>query len=199
MKAKQLYFVLLGGCCLALVAFVGVGFGANKLLARQAGKLSDLRALNDAAEQQQASLARDRQDITKYNDLNTIAASVVPQDKDQAQAVRQIVNIATASGIPQLSSITFPDSTLGATVGGAPKAGLTQLLPVTGIRGVYNLQITITQKTDSSVPYTNFLKFLTGLEQNRRTAEVTTIAITPSQDNPNQVAFTLVINEFIKP
>ena len=197
MKARQLYFVLLGCCVLALAALLGTAYGADQVLSRQAGKLSSLRADNDAATLQQAALTRDRQDIRKYSELNTIAASVVPQDKDQAEAVRQIVNIAGASGIPKLTSITFPSSTLG-TSGSSSR--LTQLTPVTGISGVYNLQITISLSgSGNSVPYDNFLQFLTGLEQNRRTAQVASITVSPDSKHPGNVSFTLVVNEFIKP
>lgn len=199
MKAKQLYFLLVALCCVGVIALLSVGYGANKLLGRQAHKLSDLRADNGAAELQQSSLLEDKKDIAKYSELNTIAESVVPQDKDQAEAVRQIVNIAAASGIPDLSSITFPTSTLGVTTSGAPQPNLTQLTPVQGISGVYNLQITVSQAASNTVPYSSFLSFLTGLEQNRRTAQVTSITAQPDPKQPNNVSFTLVINEFIKP
>lgn len=182
-----------------MVAFFGVGFEANKLLGQRADKLSTLRATNEAAQSQQTSLIQDKAAITRYSELNTIAASIVPQDKDQAEAVRQIVNIAAANGINNLSSITFPTSTLGVTTSGSPKPNLTQLTPVLGISGVYNLQITVAQLPADSVPYANFINFLSGLEQNRRTAEVTSVTITPSTLSPGTVSFTLVINEFIKP
>jgi uncharacterized membrane protein len=199
MKAKQLYLILISCCCLIIVLFFGVAYGANKLLAGQANKLSTLRALNGAVQGQQTGLITDKEDVAKYGNLNTIAASIVPQDKDQAEAVQQIVNIANASGIPALTSISFPASTLGITTSGSPKPNMTQLTPVSGISGVYNLGITITQSNTHSVPYANFLKFLSGLEQNRRTAEVTSISIDPDAVNPGDVSFTLVINEFIKP
>ncbi len=199
MKAKQLYFVLLSCCCLAVIALFGVAYGANKLLSQQASKLSTLRADSDAASQEQISLEQDKKDITKYSELNVIAKSVVPQDKDQAQAVQEIVKIANNSGIQDLSSITFPTSTLGVTTSGAAKAGATQLTPVQGISGVFNLQITITQSASDSVPYNNFLAFLTGLEQNRRTAQVASITVVPDAQRPSNVSFTLAVNEFLKP
>ena len=199
MKAKQLYWILMGATILSCLAFFGVAFGADKLLSGQANKLSTARALSDATQAQQTSLANDKKDIVKYSNLNTIAASIVPQDKDQAQAVRQIVNIANSSGISQLSSITFPTSTLGTVTGGAVSKGLTQLTPVAGISGVYNLAITISQTQHDSVPYGDFVNFLSGLEQNRRTAEVTSVTVQPDTTKPQNVSFTLVINEFIKP
>jgi hypothetical protein len=196
MKARQLYFVLLGCCLLATASLFGVAYGADQLLGKQARKLSNLRADSASASLQQTALTQDRKDIQRYSQLNTIAASVVPQDKDQAQAVQQIVNVAAASGIAKLSSITFPTSSLGTH----SSSKLTQLTPVAGITGVYNLQITITLSGgDSSVPYDNFLQFLTGLEQNRRTAEVSSISVQPDSQRPGNVSFTLVVNEFIKP
>jgi len=197
-KAKKVYYFLVGCSCLMVLSLFGVGYGANHLLGQQAHKLSKLRADSDAATQQQTQLVADKKDIAKYSELNTIAESVVPQDKDQAEAVRQIVNIASASGISNLSSITFPASTLGATVG-AGKPGLTQLLPVKGINGVYNLQITITQGADTTVPYHDFLAFLSGLEHNRRTAQVTSITVAPDTKQAGNVSFNLVVDEFIKP
>jgi len=198
MKAKQLYYLLMGCCVLLAVALFGIGYGANKILGQQASKLSKLRTDSGAANAQQAGLVQDKKDIQKYSELNTIAESIVPQDKDQAQAVRQIVDIATANHI-QLSSITFPSSTLGDTASGASKPGLTQLTPVTGINGVYNFAITITQAAGDSVPYNDFLSFLSGLEKNRRTAQVTSISVQPDSKQPNNVSFTLTVSEFIKP
>lgn len=198
MKAKQLYYILFGSCCLAALALVGAAYEANSVLAGQASKLSQLRARSVTLSAQQSALIQDKKDIAKYSELNTIAESVVPQDKDQAGAVRQIVNIAAANNI-KLSSITFSASTLGQTTSGVSAPSLTQLSPVKGIPGVYNLQITITQNSTASVPYNSFLSFLSGLEQNRRTAEVTSITVTPDSKQPNNVSFTLVVNEFIKP
>jgi len=198
MKSRQLYYILLACCMLLLIALVGVGYGANKVLGQQAAKLAKLRADNDTANNQQAALLQDKKDIQKYSELNTIAESIVPQDKDQAEAVRQIVNIAKANGI-ELSSITFPTSTLGTSKLSTARPGLTQLSQVVGITGVYNLAITITQATSSSVPYTSFLSFLSGLEQNRRTAQVSSINVQPDAKIPNNVSFTLTVDEFIKP
>lgn len=199
MKARQLYYLLVAAGAVIVFSLFGVSYGANKLLGQQARKLSGLRADSQAADLEQSSILQDKKDIATYSPLNTVAESVVPQDKDQAQAVRQIVNLANASGITSLSSITFPTSTLGTTTSGAPKPGLTQLTPVQGINGVYNLQITISQSAGSSVPYSDFLAFLGSLEQNRRTAQVTSITVQPDVQRPNNVSFTLVVNEFIKP
>lgn len=201
MKAKQLYFVLIACLTLAGFGFIGIAYEANSLMSSQAAKLSKARADSAALDSLQASLAKNKQDIAKYGELNKIAETIVPQDKDQAEAVREIVNLASQSGISKLTSLTFPSSTLGAVgLGVRPTSGnLTQLTPVKGLTGVYDLQITVSQASGSEVPYGQLTNFLTKLEHNRRTAQVNSITVQPRQDNPNLVAFTLIIDEYIKP
>lgn len=200
MKAKQLYFVLIALLTLSIAGFFGIAYGANTIMGGQAAKLSKLRADSAALDTLQTSLTKNKRDIVKYGDLNTIAQTVVPQDKDQAEAVREIVKLASQSGIGKLSSIAFPSSSLG-TIGAGNQSNpkLTQLTPVKGMPGVYSLQITIAQTSTDAVPYSQFTTFLTKLEQNRRTAQVSAITVQPNSDNLNKVAFTLSISEFIKP
>ena len=199
MKAKQLYYILVASFCLLIIGFGAVGYETNKLLGGQANKLSKLRADADVLQGQQKTLIKNKQDIAKYGELNKIAETVVPQDKDQAEAVREIVNIASQSGISKLTSITFPSSTLGSATGGKVNPNLTQLTPVKGLPGVSLLEITVTQDASARVPYSQFTTFLSKLEQNRRTAQVSGITIQPDPAHPSQVAFTLVIDEYIKP
>lgn len=198
MNSKKLYYGLIA--VLILLGF-GMFFSvsqANTMLTARSKKLVDLKATEKAMVMQQAQLTKNKKDIAKYQDLNTIARTVVPQDKDQAEAVREIVNLAKQSGITKLSSIAFPASTLGGTKVTTSR-GLTQVTPVKGVSGVYNLQITVTQANTDPVSYSSFISFLDRLEQNRRTAQVSSITVQPDAKNPNMVAFTLIINEYIKP
>lgn len=198
MDSKKLHMVLVCGLVLLGIGIFAGAYEANALLVKKSHDLADLKTTDQATIQQKTKLIQDKKDIAKYDELNTIAKTVVPQDKDQAEAVREIVKLANQSGIPKLSSIAFPPSTLG---GAKVKTstGLTQVTPVKGIPGVYDLQITITQSNTDLVSYNNFTTFLSKLEQNRRTAQVSNINVQPNPKDPNQVAFTLVIDEFIKP
>jgi hypothetical protein len=199
-QAKQLNYILIGLIVLLAAGFFAVAYETNTVLGGQANKLSQLKAKSNDLETMQTMLAKNKQDIIKYKDLNTIAETIVPQDKDQAEAVREIVKLAADSGISKLSSITFPSSTLGSLTPGAGRnPNLTQLTPIKGTPGVYQLPITISQDSNSRVPYGQFTTFLSKLEQNRRTAQVSGITIQPDTQHPNNVAFTLIINEFIKP
>lgn len=198
MKPKQLYFALIATLVLLVAGFGGLAYGTNTLLSSQASKLSKLRADSDVASSLQATLTKNKQDIAKYSELNTIAETIVPQDKDQAEAVREIVNLAAQSGISKLSSISFPSSTLGAVLGNT-NSKITQLVPVKGMSGVYNLPITVSQDASSHITYSQLTTFLSKLEQNRRTAQVSSLSIQPDAEDPNLVAFTLIMNEYIKP
>lgn len=195
MSSKRLYITLLCIVGLCVVGLIGGSYGVNSLLQGQARHLSDDRLQLKVLDQQQVALNKAKADIKKYQELADITKSIVPQDKDQVQTVRQIVNIAAASGIG-LSSISFPASALGVH---SDKLTLSQLTPVKGISGLYDLQITISVDDQHSVPYDSFIRFLSGLEQNRRTALVSNITITPNTKNRNLVAFQLVLDEYIKP
>jgi hypothetical protein len=72
-------------------------------------------------------------------------------------------------------------------------------LAVPNIPGVYQLQITVEGDSSKPVQYNSFLNFLTALEHNRRTAQVSTVSIAPSASNPNLLSFTLTLEEYIKP
>ena len=211
MSSKRLYFVLLGLIGLLCVGLLAGVYGINGLLTDQANQLTGLKAKSQALGLEQQSLIKAKKDIQKYGDLEKIAQAVVPQDKNQAEAVREIVNIAAANGV-SLAAINFPTSTLGTAVGGGvvtpasplaannSKAGsLSQLQPVKNIPGVYQLLITVQGDSAHPVPYNQLIGFLSSLEHNRRTAQVSTISMQPSATNPNLLTFTLGLSEYIKP
>ena len=193
--------LILIACTILLgVGLLASGVFANKLLTQKSAELSKLKAKSQVISDLQIALKKDKADIVKYKELNDIARAVVPQDKNQAQTIGEIVKMANDSGINKLTSITFPASTLGS--GGAVKAEpgtLTQVTPVKGISGVYILPITISQDASHTVEYKQFIAFLRKLENNRRTAQVASISIQPDVKDPNLISFNLVVNEYIKP
>ncbi|MBW3568723.1 hypothetical protein KY385_01180 [Candidatus Parcubacteria bacterium] len=201
MTPKRLYFLILGLSALIFIALIASVFAGNYLLKQQSEKLSQAKAEAQAIDNQKVSLAQAKNDLEQYAELNEIAKSVVPQDKDQAKTVREINKIAGASGI-ELSQISFQSSTLGQR---APTSSdtqsklpaITQVQPVPGINGVYALEITIVSSKDP-IPYYKFLEFLEGLENNRRTAHVKSISVSPVAAGAN-VTFLLKLNAYLKP
>lgn len=216
MNSKRVFFVMAGVLCLLTALTIGGVVIGNSLLENKSKRLSELKLENRTLEEQQLSLNQAKVDIEKYSDLERIAKSVVPQEKDQARTVRELINIANASGI-KISSVTFPSSSLGqaaqkpaATSNNtdgeatpAPKAPtappITQVKPVDNIKGLYQLEITMQSDSSAPVPYSKLLNFLSALEQNRRTAQVSTINVQPSLKNRDLVTFNIVINVYIKP
>lgn len=202
MNSKKVFYGMIVIIVLLFFAIFGSAYLANTMLQKQAAVLLDLKLRSSVLDEEQINLVKAKKDIETYTSLEKIAKVIVPQDKDQARAVREIIKIAGDSGISP-SSITFPVSTLGtrtapAASGGAA-TGLSQLKPVKDIKGVYVMNITISQDAGNPVTYNQFIDFLSRLEQNRRTAQVSNIILQPSAADRNRLSFTITVDEFIKP
>ena len=217
MNSKRMYFVMLGLVVLLSAGIIATVVMGDAYLKKQASKLNELKVQDKILEEQQTALTQANKDIAKYTELEKISKSVVPQDKDQAKAVLEIIEIARQSGI-SIQSISFPSSNLGTKAAPAPKAEgseggsapttpaappISQAKPVDGIPGVYSLEMNITPSSSNQNPisYYQFLDFLGRLENNRRTAQVTQVRITPltnARQSPF-IGFTLTINIFVKP
>jgi len=200
MNSRRTYIMLIIINCLLVAALLAGTYAANMLLVKQSKKLVDQRLQSATLAAQSTALTKAKQEVAKYSELSNIARSIVPQDKDQAQTVREIVNIAGRHGI-KLGSITFPTSTLGqkATPGNVSPLTLSQLLPVIGINGVYSLEIVVQSDPNAPISYNKLLNFLDALEHNRRTALVSDISLTPNDRNNNTLTFNLTLDEYVKP
>lgn len=203
---------MIGLCGLLCLAVIGILVVGDSMLKKQATKLTELKLEDHLLDEQQAALSQATKDIAEYEELEQVAKTVVPQDKDQARAVREIIALARESGIP-ISTISFPASSLGSkptqpkTTEGEAKPStsapspITQAKPVEGVSGVYALEMIITPNAEARISYYQLLEFLKRLENNRRTAQVTSVKVTPvtaEAANPF-ITFTLTINIFVKP
>jgi hypothetical protein len=193
MTAKRLYFLLWGAVGLSVIVLLLSIYLVNSFLQSKAQDVTKARAKSMVLDEKQRQLTKARADIAKYQSLADIAKSIVPQDKDQAQTVREIVKIAQDNGI-KLGTISFPSSSLG-----DKKTALSQLTKVKDIPGVYSLEITIQSDSTAPASYSSFLNFLDDLEHNRRTALVNGISLVPETGDPTKVTFTLNLSEYIKP
>lgn len=173
-----------------------------KLLDNENTNLSRAKTEASELERVQASLKTAKKDIETYSPIEQIAKSVVPQEKDQARTIREIVKLAEENNIA-ISSINFPSSNLGSK--SAPgnqstnkqQGSLTQTQKVPGINNVERLEVTVSSDSSKPARYRDFIAFLESLEQNRRTSQVSSINIQP-QANGTLVTFSLVINVYIK-
>lgn len=215
MNSKRVYFGMLSLLVVLIVLSGAAVFLGNKMLQNKSAKLMDLKLTHRVLEQQQVSLVQANKDVEKYAELDKTAKSIVPQDKDQAKTVRELVKIAEESGVT-LASISFPSSNLGTVVpkpaSPTPATGETattpavpvipsvsQVKPVDGIVGLYQLEINLQSEATRPITYDNLQSFLSRLEQNRRTAQVSQISISPRPTDPRFLSFTIAINVFIKP
>lgn len=209
MNTKRVFYIMTAMTIMLCLGIIGIVYAGNSLLTKKSTELSDIKTQEQVIENQKVSLIKAKSDIEKYTELNEISKTIVPQDKDQAKTIREINKIAKESEIT-LSQISFETSTLGEKPAPAPKSdgessapttpstnsSVSQVKPVVGINGVYSLEINV--DSGSPVPYYQFLNFLENLENNRRTAHVSKIAVNPNADGTN-VSFSLTINAYIKP
>ncbi|MBI2588962.1 hypothetical protein HYW35_02030 [Candidatus Saccharibacteria bacterium] len=217
MSNQRLRIVLLAGLGFVSLILVSVSLGAGTLLAAKSKKLVELKLQSKIVDAQSSSLAQSKKEVKQYTYFNDIAKTVLPNDKDQAQAVLDILQLAASSGI-SIASISFPASTLGAkspapsnsdkAASSSTQSVISQAKPVEGIPGLYSIEMTITPETGPNVPagqratYGKLLDFLSRIEHNRRTAQITQVNIQPvsAESGPGQfINFTLNISIFIKP
>lgn len=208
MNSKKIFWLMLGVLTIFSLVSIASIFWGDKTLRQRSAKLVALKLDSRVLDEQQIALSQATKDIQKYKDLGIIARNVVPQDKDQAEAVREIVKIAGDSNV-KLAAISFPASTLGQA---APKTNpsdnttpktvtppLTQVKAVDNIPGVYVMEINVQQDATSPVTYDRLINFLSRLEQNRRTAQVISVTVQPNTQNRSLLTFSLVLNIYIKP
>ena len=213
MTSRKVYFVMIATLVLLVGTMLATVVVGNKYLKKQSDKLFAAKLDQQSLNEQQSALIKAKKDLQKYGELRDIAQSIVPQDKDQAKAVREIVRFSEETGV-SLESISFDDSTLGQAAAApvvktgtetvaTPKAAtspVTQAQPVEGIPGVYSVPITIVS-TKNSNNFSNFLGFLGKLENSRRTAQVEKVSITPGRTTSGveYINFSLTVNIFVKP
>ncbi len=212
--SKHIYLLMIALIFLLTVGLFGSAYGIQGLLQTKSTELVGLKAKLLAVNEQQGGLVQAKKDIITYNDLYKIAKVVVPENKNQAEAVRQIVKLAANNSV-RLGSISFPSSSLGnggqatgtattpapalTSPSSAAGAALSQLTPVLTAPGVYVLQINVSSDSNYPASYSQLISFLSALEQNRLTAQVTSLNITPDPNNPNRFSFILTLNSYIKP
>ncbi len=222
MNSKKARNLLLGLLGFGLFVFIIISFIGTSMLTKKSRAMVDLKVKSANIDAQLINLAQAKKDVEKYKSFNDIAASVIPKDKDQVQAIADIFHIAQESGIT-LQSVAFPVSTLGTKAAPtAPAAGqqttatpatptqgaISQAKPFSAVPGLYSLELTITPQSDDSLPpekqvtFPKFINFLSAIENNRRTAQITNVSIQPLNiggGTSELINFTLTLNIFIKP
>lgn len=199
-------WLLIIGLGLTALVFVLICVLSFSMLGKQSQKLVNYKLYNHTAQTQLANLPDVKKQVEKYGFFNDVAKTVLPSDKDQAQAVQDIYEMANQSGLA-IQNLSFPASTLGGTASKADSASvqsvISQATPVSGIAGLYSIPLKITPQTGPAVPadqkvsYAKFLDFLDHIEKNRRTAQITNVDVT--QTPTGDFSFVITVNLFLKP
>jgi hypothetical protein len=215
MNNKQLRMVLLGLLGFLIFLFAAFSYWGIGQINKRGQKVVDLKLQNVVLDSQIENLVQAKKEISQYVYFKSIANSVIPNDKNQAQAVLDITRMAQESGI-LIQNITFPASNLGigankslsSTSSLSSSSALSQAKPVSGIKGLYSLETVVTPQTGTNVPlkyqvtYAKLHDFLSRIENNRRTAQIIQVVITPLTNGTEQsptINFTLTTNIFVKP
>jgi hypothetical protein len=216
LNSKNLRLILLGSLGLSAVAFIAIMILGLSALSGKSKSMVDLKVKNQTAQAQLDNLQQAKKQVDKYSYFKSVAQTVIPNDKDQAEDIAEINHMANESGIA-IQSITFPASSLGGTTTVTPSStpsatattsAISQAKPVAGIPGLYSLELIITPQSDLTTPaakqvtYNKMLDFFSRIENNRHTAQIAEVDITPAGAGGNtnkSLTFSLTTNIFIKP
>lgn len=197
MTSKKLNRILIGGISLLILVLVASVYFGMSTLESSAENLEEAKVQQEVTDSQELALIQAKADIDEYSELEELAQRIIPQEKDQARTVREVLAIAEEAGV-NLTTIAFPTSSLGAEQA-ANQSVVTQATPVEGIPDLLELQMTLSVSEEAQVTYGQFIAFLEGLEQNRRTSQVESVSIIPNEDDRNRLTFNINLAVYIKP
>jgi hypothetical protein len=215
LNSRKLRLVLIGSLGLAVVIFIATFVVGLSVLGAKSKTMVGLEVKSQTAETQLSNLQQAKKQVEEFSYFKEVAKSVIPNDKDQAEAVVEINDMANKSGLA-IQSIVFPASTLGlpsatattdATASGSAGKAISQAKPVSDIPGLYSLELIVTPDSSLDSPatqitYAKMLNFLSRIENNRHTSQISEVNITPPGAGPtlnSGLTFALTINIFIKP
>jgi hypothetical protein len=212
MNAKKLFFGLIGLTVALILATAGVFYFANSFLVKSSSKLNNLKVQNSVIEKNEQIYTKARNDLAKNKDLKQTVEDALPKEKDQAKAIKEIIQIGRNTGV-KIEKIEFTDSTLGdkakttattpsasspsATPQAAPSATITQAKPIAGISGVQGIEMKVTlagPNDKTPINYNGFVSFLDQVSNNRRSMQIAQLDIQPGLKKAD-----LKINIFVKP
>lgn len=208
MTSKRFFFVMLFIIVILMGGALGGAYLANKMLHKEGEALVDLKLQDEVLSKQEIGLQQAIKDIKEYEELEIATKSIVPQDKDQADTIAEIAKLAKDAGF-RVGSIEFPESQLGqitkkgsnakAKTPAAVDSKTTQLTPLDDLKGVYIMEIKVNSHKDTPANYQSIIKLLQGLENNRRTAQVVNIDITPDEEFAGRFDVSISLNTYIRP
>ncbi len=217
MNAKRFNYLMMGVLALLVVTGGAVAYFSNQYLQTKAANVASIKAELAGVEAKESTFVRSRNELKQHEELKASIDRILPQDKDQARAIRELFAIAEESGI-RITNITFPTSELGrktqtakpqtTTEGAQPQTqsqatnAVTQAKPVEGISGVLGISASVgfdKAAPNQPITFERFQQFLQKLELNRRTMQVSQVTITPTNQGEGEFDFSVNLTIFVKP
>lgn len=201
MTPRRLHFILLSGIGMLVVGVAVLLWFGNIYLHNKSQALIEAKLDNYSTEELERVYQRANKDLESYRSLGETLSKVLPKEKDQAMAVRELYKIASETNI-SIESINFAASTLGQKTTGPSNtaSAITQAKPVQGIDGVLGIDISISAKGPGTKPiaYNDMIAFLQKVELNRRSMMIKEISISPAKALDG-VTFNATLTTFVKP
>lgn len=208
MNSKKLFIVLLSSLFLIFAGSIAITVYSVKIFSKSGEELMNSKTEEAILKNDIKELKKAKLDLKKYLELDKVARAIVPQEKDQARTVREIIALANESKIG-IDSIKFPESTLGQKLPPKSKStnksrstmpeGSTQIMEIEGLKGVYVMPIDVVVGEDNATTYSQLIDFLSRLEKNRRTSHINSLSIDNSEKDSKLIEFSIQINAYIKP
>lgn len=177
MTPKRLFYALLGSVLCMIIGSFGFAYLASNWLTSRSTATINLKLDILELRQNQKKGVQASNNLIKYKQDIANLDSVIPTQKDQVDALNQLLKIGDENNIT-FGSVTFPSSELGNAVAAkpaaatvdetkkaddssksaattpaapaAPKKTVTQAKPVDGVSGVYEVQVSLGNITQKS-------------------------------------------------
>lgn len=214
MTTKKAHYGLLGLLVLVIVAIGLAMYFSRVFLKSNSDSLVNAKLELYKIDETEYIYRKNQAILQENQETADILASVLPQEKDQAKAVREITQIASDNGL-SVKAIRFPGSDLvitnkpvaaqtqgSTTTPQATPSGptISQAKPVNGLNNVLGIAVEIeltSARSGAQISTDQVLSFLQQIENNRRNIRVTSINFGSSVDEGKTLKIDTLL--FIKP
>jgi hypothetical protein len=205
-SSKKVYYLLIVIFMIVISSIFAMLYFSKNFMSNSEQELIAAKLEIIKQEQIESIYRQNIKDLEEFSDTANILSQIIPTEKDQAKAVREIDAIARLNGLV-INTLSFPSSDLNkkpsattpaAEGAPAPAAAPTvsQAKPVKGLNGVLGIDINVELRSVNEQPITTdqLLGLLRQIENNRRNMRVTSINFNAGDQT---VVIKLII--FIKP
>lgn len=203
-STKKMYYILIAVFLLVIIGIGAMLYFSRTFMANSEQELIDAKLEIVKLEETEKIYRENINKLEEFSEIANILEEVVPSEKDQARAVRELNQIVKDNGLA-ISTISFPSSDLNkkATTNSSTSSTTTstttsvsQAKPVKGVKGVLGMDVNIevVSATDDPITTDQILGILRQIENNRRNMRVNSINFNAGAESIN-----LQVTLFIKP